>query len=89
MFFQLGADGLFASGSQTITLVAKMAGPVFTGGPNYYVWGFDRGGASTGAAPFPDEPNVKFDAVLVVIADPANGSTLQCAGSAGTTSRWP
>jgi hypothetical protein len=72
----VGADGVFATGPQTITLFAKMAGPVFTGGPNYYVWGFDRGGASATAAPFPDEPNVKFNAVLVVTADPANGNTL-------------
>jgi hypothetical protein len=72
----IGADGIFSPGAQTITLVAKMAGPVFAGGPNFYVWGFDRGGASTGAAPFPDEPNVKFNAVVVVTADPANGSAL-------------
>jgi hypothetical protein len=72
----LGADGSFSVSAQTITLIAKMAGPVFAGGPNYYVWGFDRGTASTRTAPFPDEPNVKFDAVLVVTADPANGTTL-------------
>ncbi|MEA2722039.1 MAG: hypothetical protein QOJ39_3903 [Candidatus Eremiobacteraeota bacterium] len=72
----IGADGGLTLASQTITVTAKMAGPVFTGGPNYYVWGWDRGGASTGTAPFPDEPNVKFNAVLVVTADPANGTTL-------------
>ena len=72
----IAADGSFSTGAQTITVTAKMAGPVFTGGPNFYVWGWDRGGASTGAAPFPDEPNVKFNAVLVVTADPANGTTL-------------
>jgi len=70
----IGADGSFVSSTQTISLVAQMAGPVFTGGPNYYVWGFDRGGATN--APFPDEPNVKFNAVVVVTADPANGTTL-------------
>ncbi|MDQ6943490.1 MAG: hypothetical protein M3169_13375 [Candidatus Eremiobacteraeota bacterium] len=73
----IGADGSFSTSAQTITLIAKMAGPIFTGGPNYYVWGFDRGTASTKAAPFPDEPAVKFDAVLVVTADPANGTTLK------------
>ena len=72
----IGADGFSSTSAQTITVVAKMAGPVFAGGPNYYVWGWDRGGASANAAPFPDEPNVKFDAVLVVTADPANGTTL-------------
>ncbi|HEV2641250.1 MAG TPA: hypothetical protein VGT98_01015, partial [Candidatus Elarobacter sp.] len=72
----IGADGAFSAAAQTITLIAKMAGPVFTGGPNYYVWGFDRGTASAKAAPFPDEPTVKFDAVMVVTADPANGTTL-------------
>jgi hypothetical protein len=72
----IGADGSFSTSAQTITVVAKMAGPVFAGGPNYYVWGFDRGAASNTTAPFPDEPAVKFDAVLVVTADPANGTTL-------------
>jgi hypothetical protein len=72
----IGADGLFSTATATITVTARMAGPVFTGGPNLYVWGWDRGGASTSPAPFPDEPNVKFNAVLVVTADPANGSTL-------------
>jgi len=70
----IGADGSFISSTQTISLIAQMAGPVFAGGPNYYVWGFDRGGATN--APFPDEPNVKFNAVLVVTADPANGTAL-------------
>jgi hypothetical protein len=70
----IGADGSFVSSTQTISLIARMAGPVFDGGPNYYVWGFDRGGATN--APFPDEPNVKFNAVVVVTADPANGTTL-------------
>jgi hypothetical protein len=62
--------------AQTITVVAQMAGPVFTGGPNLYVWGWDRGGAAATPPPFPDEPNVRFNAVLVVTADPANGTTL-------------
>ena len=68
----VGADGSFSTSTQNITVIAKMAGPVFTGGPNFYVWGFDRGTASSRTAPFPDEPVVKFDAVLVVTADPAN-----------------
>jgi hypothetical protein len=70
----ISADGSFVAASQTIVLIAKMAGPVFTGGPNYFVWGIDRGGATS--APFPDEPNVVFNAVVVVTADPANGTTL-------------
>jgi hypothetical protein len=72
----IAADGVYDRTSQTITVIARMAGPVFAGGPNYYVWGWDRGGAASGTAPFPDEPNVKFNAVLVVEADPANGTTL-------------
>ena len=72
----IGAEGVFSAAAQTIVVTGKMAGPVFTGGPNYYVWGFDRGGAASGSAPFPDEPNIKFNAVLLVTADPANGSTL-------------
>lgn len=70
----IGADAAFNATAQTITVLARMAGPVFNGGPNYYVWGWDRGGASTRTAPFPDEPAVKFDAVLVVTADPASGA---------------
>ena len=70
----IGADGSFVAASQTIVLIAKMAGPVFGGGPNFFVWGIDRGGATN--APFPDEPNVKFNAVVVVTADPANGTAL-------------
>jgi hypothetical protein len=46
----VAADGAFVTATQTILLRAKMAGPVFDGGPNYYVWGFDRGGAAAGAA---------------------------------------
>jgi hypothetical protein len=69
----IGADGSFSTGAQTITVVGKMAGPVLDGNTNYYVWGFDRGGAAAGAAPFPDEPNIKFNAVLLVTAN-ANGT---------------
>jgi hypothetical protein len=72
----IGADGAFSTSAQTITVIARMAGPIFAGGPNYYVWGFDRGSASANPAPFPDEPAVRFNAVLVVTADPANGTTL-------------
>jgi hypothetical protein len=66
----IGADGTFVPSSQTISLVAKMAGPVLDGNTNFYVWGFDRGGATN--APFPDEPNVKFNAVVIVTA--SNGT---------------
>jgi hypothetical protein len=70
----LRAGARYVSKSQTWILDAQMAGPVFTGGPNFYVWGINRGGA--GAAPFPDEPNVIFDSVVAVTADPANGTAL-------------
>jgi hypothetical protein len=68
----IAAGGKYSASAQTIVLDARMAGPVLTGGPNYFVWGFDRGGATN--APFPDEPNVKFNAVVVVTADPATGA---------------
>ena len=68
----IAAGGKYSASAQTIVLDARMAGPVLTGGPNYFVWGFDLGGATN--APFPDEPNVKFNAVVVVTADPATGS---------------
>ncbi len=69
----VGADGAATNALTSFTFTARMAGAIFDGGPNYYVWGFDRGSGSTKAAPFPDEPNVKFDAVMVVTADPAVG----------------
>jgi hypothetical protein len=70
----LRAGGRYVTATQTWILDAQMAGPVFTGGPNFYVWGINRGAA--GPPPFPDEPNVIFDAVAVVTADPANGTNL-------------
>ena len=70
----IGADGVFLIASQTFVLAAQMAGPVFVGGPNIYVWGFDRGGASAGNAPFPDEPAVKFNTVLAVTANSSSGT---------------
>jgi hypothetical protein len=71
----LRAGARYVSASQTWILDAQMAGPVFAGGPNFYVWGINRGGAAP-PPPFPDEPNVLFDAVGVVTADPANGTAL-------------
>ncbi len=59
----LQAGGRYFSGSQQIVFDARMAGPILSGDNNYYVWGIQRGSATT--APFPDEPNVKFDAVVV------------------------
>jgi hypothetical protein len=70
----LRAGARYVAASQMWILDAQMAGPVFTGGPNFYVWGINRGGA--GPAPFPDEPNVVFDSVATVTADPANGTAL-------------
>jgi hypothetical protein len=70
----LRAGGRYVAASQTWILDAQMAGPVFTGGPNFYVWGINRGGAAP--APFPDEPNVVFDSVVSVTGDPANGTAL-------------
>ena len=72
----IAASGRFVNATQIIVLDATMAGPVMNGGPNYYVWGFDRGGAIN--APFLDEANVKFNAVVVAIADP---TTLQVSGT--------
>jgi hypothetical protein len=71
----LRAGARYVAASQTWILDAQMAGPVFTGGPNFYVWGINRGGAAP-PAPFPDEPNVLFDSVATVTADPANGTAL-------------
>jgi hypothetical protein len=68
----LNAGGRYFTASQQLVLDAQLAGAVFTGETNYYVWGIQRGSGTV--APFPDEPNVKFDAVVVVTADPAVGT---------------
>jgi hypothetical protein len=63
----LQATGEYTSAVDTFTFSALMAGPIFSGQDNYYVWGVDRGG--TTIAPFPLEPNVRFNAVVVVEAE--------------------
>jgi hypothetical protein len=73
----LRAGGRFIAATQSWVMDAQMAGPVFTGGPNFYVWGVNRGGAGPG--PFPNEPNVIFDSVVIVTADPAKGTMLTAA----------
>ena len=70
----IGADGVYLSASQTFVLAAQMAGPIFADGPDTYVWGFDRGGATAANAPFPDELAVRFNAVLAVTANLATGT---------------
>ncbi len=81
----IGADGSYSVGTRNITLKARMAGPIALGAPNYYVWGINRGGA--GAAPFPGEPNVIFDAVVVetVNADGTVGVALNTLGTGATS----
>jgi hypothetical protein len=61
------ATGEYTAATNTFTFSALMAGPIFSGQDNYYVWGIDRGGATN--APFPQEPNVKFNAVIEVEAE--------------------
>jgi hypothetical protein len=78
----IAAGGKYSASAQTIVLDARMAGPVLTDGPNYFVWGLDRGGATN--APFPDEPNVKFNAVVVVKADPSTGAVTGTANALGS-----
>jgi len=46
----LQAGGRYFSGSQQIVFDARMAGPILSGDNNYYVWGIQRGSATT--APF-------------------------------------
>jgi hypothetical protein len=65
------ATGEYTAAVDTFTFAALMAGPIVTGQDNYYVWGVDRGGATF--APFPQEPNVKFNAVVVVEAQAEGG----------------
>ncbi|MFN2461380.1 MAG: hypothetical protein ABR591_11930 [Candidatus Velthaea sp.] len=61
------ATGEFSTSNQMISLEAKMAGPIVDGNDNIYVWGINRGG---GTNTFPDEPNVLFNAVVVVHVGP-------------------
>ncbi|GAC1521864.1 MAG: hypothetical protein NVS2B3_17980 [Vulcanimicrobiaceae bacterium] len=68
----IDAGARYFTASRQLVFDARMAGPIFTGETNYYVWGIQRGSGTV--APFPDEPYVKFDAVAVVTADPAVGS---------------
>ncbi len=60
----IAATSHFGSSASVFTFSATMAGPVTGGAPNYYVLGLNRGGATN--APFPGEPNVIFNAVVVV-----------------------
>lgn len=66
------ATGEYTAAVGTLTFSALMAGPIASGQDNYYVWGVDRGGATF--APFPQEPNVKFNAVVVVEAQAEGGA---------------
>lgn len=66
------ATGEYTAAVDTLTFSALMAGPIASGQDNYYVWGVDRGGATF--APFPLEPNVKFNAVVVVEAQAEGGA---------------
>lgn len=68
----LAAGGVFFSQTQTIAFYAKMNGPVLDGNINTYVIGIQRGAAVN--HPFPDEPNVNFDAVVIVTSDPVAGA---------------
>ena len=69
------AGAFYHAGSFIVT--ATMNGPLSGGGPNYYVWGFDKGGATN--APFPGEPKVIFNGVLLVQIN-ADGSSLSSIG---------
>lgn len=65
------ATGEFSASLQRFYLTAKMADAVVSGNDNFYVWGVDRGGATL--APFPGEPRVIFNSVVVVHVFP-NGT---------------
>ena len=60
-----------AAASEREESFALMAGPIQSGADNFYVWGVNRGSATL--APFPQEPNVQFNAVVVVETPPAGG----------------
>jgi peptidoglycan/LPS O-acetylase OafA/YrhL len=69
----VAAGGFLMSATQSFVLNGKMAGPIVDGNTNFYVWGFNRGAATM--APFPDEPNVKFDSVLAVTVTPTGAAS--------------
>ncbi|HEY3414681.1 MAG TPA: hypothetical protein VGM51_16700 [Armatimonadota bacterium] len=56
------ADGIYADGAGW-RVTATMDGPIDPTQQAAYVWGFGRG-STAAVAPFPGEPNVKFDSVL-------------------------
>jgi hypothetical protein len=58
------ADGIYADGVGW-KVTAAMYGNIDPSQLGQYVWGFGRGSAAA-VAPFPGEPNVKFDSVLSV-----------------------
>jgi len=65
------ATGEFTASVDTLTFTALTAGPIQSGQDNFYIWGVNRGSATS--APFPQEPNVIFDAVVVVHVLPEGG----------------
>jgi hypothetical protein len=69
----LRAGGQISASTASITMTAQMAGNIADGNTNYYVWGFNRGNATN--APFQGEPNVIFDAVVVVTVAPDGSAT--------------
>lgn len=77
----LAAGGVFFSQTQTIAFYAKMNGPILDGNVNTYVIGIQRGAAAN--HPFPDEPNVNFDAVVIVTSDPVSGALKATATALG------
>jgi hypothetical protein len=56
------ATSEFSAASNTLTFTALMSGPIKDGQDNVYAFGVNRGGATV--APFPQEANVQFNAVL-------------------------
>jgi hypothetical protein len=60
----IGAKGRFIVGQQFVFTGLEL-GSINSGQPGFYVWGVNRGGA-TGPGPFPDRPNIVFDAEVIV-----------------------
>lgn len=65
------AAGAVIRSKRRLELGALMRGPIDAATPSVYVFGIDRGGATT--APIPGLPNHRFNATVTIVRDP-NGT---------------
>jgi hypothetical protein len=72
----VAASGKIVSGgpeAPNVVLSGFVVGRIKTSDQGLYVWGIDRGGAAS-PGPFPNRPNIVFDAVVAVSVGPSGVS---------------